>query len=1054
MPWINSDLPGSDRIVPPSGTGRSQLMFFGEAAGEKERQQLRPFVETAPAGSILARAFRHLGMERNDQTITNTVWWQPPNNYLDGAPWQAACQAHCRQWNIDLINRVRPKVLVALGKIAFHELTGLYDVDISQGRGFVIKAKPEYNSLPVIGTYHPSYIVRGSKRKNEETGAKTEKMSGGGWGFYSILIRDLQLAKHLISNDIQPDQLLESPNVNLYGHRQDWEEVIRLAKANPQFPISYDFETPLSTVVTDESEFESALGNITQFQVSLYPGHALVSSWDPTLLPLIKELLELPNPKLDWNGRGFDRKILRDLQVRVDNSYIDVMWMWHHYQRDWPMGLQFATSFVSPADGPWKHTFHQDLRPYGARDVHEPQKIYEFLKRWMTGRASVDGRDVYSCYRRQILLYQNTVFDPLQRRGAPIDNDRREKLDQVLGRIEEQVTEELQDLVPEEIKPVKQKEGLKDLPKEWQEQIKAEEQGNAEDLAQQELERGEKKRKVTKALIAKHLKARIAKRLEEIEVLQINRWESPSGKIYVRRLLEQASGKPQMRWAELEDFNPNSSPQLLAYIQHKRDQEIQNYAIAKGHRYDNLMEAEAAGAKKATYRIPVTFKDKRPTTGKKELDRLIERTHDPVLSKCIEVKEMTKMRGTYIGKQTPAGPTGWAPHPDGRVHPFYNDGPATGQAAASGPNSLNFPKHLTRALKQADAEFLQLIPPGLDTNDYAKNPVPLGKAVRSMIAAPPGHRLVAADYRAFHVLTTGYEAKDESYMRLAKLDMHSFFAATQLLNLAYADDLLKLSDKDLAGQLEEFKKDKTPRYHVPGFQDLQPFQFVRNKMAKPAILGYGFGLQANHLYHDNQEFIRSLEQAKRLLKGLDELFPITHRWRKEIVYLADRQGGYLISKHGYIRHFNCLVDRFPVEEGHRIDESRGEKLVMDRSGQFWCYAPGDDNEACIAFLPANDAFGMIREGHLRLTGYMDWYNPVQTGPDWCEELGFIIPLHDENVFCCPTEKVDKLLELLHSEMTRPSEVLLLPDGQGLKCDVEFQISPDGGSWAQMKDLKI
>ena len=85
---------------------------------------------------------------------------------------------------------------------------------------------------------------------------------------------------------------------------------------------------------------------------------------------------------------------------------------------------------------------------------------------------------------------------------------------------------------------------------------------------------------------------------------------------------------------------------------------------------------------------------------------------------------------------------------------------------------------------------------------------------------------------------------------------------------------------------------------------------------------------------------------------------------------------------------------------------------------------------------------------------MDWYNPVQTGPDWCEELGFIIPLHDENVFCCPTEKVDKLLELLHSEMTRPSEVLLLPDGQGLKCDVEFQISPDGGSWAQMKDLVL
>ncbi len=1090
MPWLSDSLPGSDIIVPPSGTGAAGMMFFGEAAGENERRERRPFVERAQAGSVLHRAFRYLGINRNDVTLTNTVWWQPPNNFLDNAPWQGEAIARCRDWNLKLIADRRPKVLVALGKIAFHELTGLHEVEISQGRGFIVQARAEYGGLPVVPTYHPSFIIRGSKRRNEETGAKTERESGGGWGFYDILTRDLALARLVLQHGSPaPDTITGSPDCNLYGQRQDWEEVIRLAKANPTWPISYDFETPLSVTVTDETEFEQAMGNITQFQVSLRPGHALVSSWDPTLFPLIKALLELPNPKLDWNGRGFDRKILRDLGVRVDNTYRDVMWMWHHVYRDWPMGLQFATSFVSPSDGPWKHTFHEDLRSYGARDVHEPHKIFQYCQDRLRGRACPGGRDLLSGYERQVLLYQNVVFHPLQVRGIPIDNDRREKLDTVLERIETQVTAEIQPMVPEAVKPVEPVAGWKGLPPEWMDDLKVKAARNAEALltainAGQEFVElisytGEPylrplwripdnailpeyvgpeelvpkvgktsmipQVKVTKALLAKLAKQQVEVWISEIEAAGINRWVGPDG-ICVRRMLGK-EGKERLAWSRLAPFNPNSANQKLAYIAHRQVEEIQAMMETRARYYKSEEEAFAKLSKLTKYKIPLDFKTKRPTTGKKEIDRLIDKTSDEVLTKCREVTEVTKLRGTYIGKMTPAGPTGWHPHQDGRVHPFYHDGPATGQGAARDPNSLNFPKHLTRKLQQPDAEYL-----GFTWKPDA--PLTLGKAIRSMVAAPPGHRLVAADYRAFHVLTTGYEANDPKYMRLARLDMHSFFAATRLVKVYDSSELLRMSDKDLSECLNALKADKTPRYHVAGFQDLQPFKLIRDKMAKPAILGYGFGLQAAHLQHDNQEFIRTVGEAERLIVGLDEEFPVTYQWRKNIPGLAERQGGWLISKHGYIRHFNCLIDRFMVDQTYQPRENRGEKLVKDRDGNWWCIAPGDDNEACIAFLPANDAFGMIREGHLRMSGYTDWYSPVQTGEDLMEKYGFIIPLHDENVWCCRTELVDQLLEDAHREMTRESDVLRLPDGSGLWCDVEFQISPDGGSWAEMQDLKM
>jgi len=1022
-------------MVSPEGNGSSGILFMGEAPGEREDYDKSPFRPMAQAGSVLQRVFNELGIQRSQVTITNASWFRPPRNWLEGSPWENDYVMDGRRRNLELIQQRKPTVIVALGKIAYHELTGLYPVGIEQGRGFIVPARSQYGGIPVVGTYHPSFIIRGAKRKSVDTGAMTEKQSGGGWSFYSILKRDIALAMMRLRQPFLKTDF-NTKGFNKFGSGEDWKQVIRIAKENPGFPISYDFETPLSVTQTDESEFERAMGNITQFQVSLHPGHALVSSWDYSLFPLIKELMELPNHKLDWNGRGFDRDILRNLGIKITGEYHDLMRMWSHWERDIPRGLQFATSFVSPEDGPWKHLFDVDLRSYGVRDVHEPQKIWEFLCREMRHVKHPQGKDVLWGYQRQVYELHTKILEPLQVLGIPINDGRRLEMRECLLGLEEIVEEEVDALVPEHLKPVKQPDGLKDVPKELVDEVKPKLEAAALVRMEAEIDSG-----IAKKATKKRTTEIYKESLEEWKKSIRDRVVSASGKIYVQRMfaitdnLDRVTGY-EKRWAQLEAFNPNSSQQLLGYIEFRHKDEVASLGSNPSRN----------ALKNIKWRVPVDYKTKKPTTAKKELDRLTEKTGDSVLKLVVESRELTKMRSTYV--------EGWAPAADRRVHPFYDDNTGTSQLTAVNPAALTFPKHLKRQIHFSAGVDIAKVRgcrhtwednperPGSFTCNHCGIPskkYELGKFVRTMIEPRPGYRIIEADYKAFHVLTTGFEAGDAKYMRLARLDMHSYIAATQLLGLAKGYELLALPDAELMKVLKGFRKDTRALYHGPGGIKV-PFEYVRGKQAKPAILGYGFGMQPSRFYHENQEFLPSRDYAYQVFAGLDAEFEICARWRKEIVQFADRQGGYLCSRHGFIRRFNCCVDKFPVDSEY--NPRPGDTIRIAPDGMRWCFSPGDDGEAIIAFLPANDAFGMIKECMLRMEA-----------KGLTQKYGLIIPIHDALVFECPDEHVGECLRVVKEEMEKPSDILILPDGTGLWCEAELSINVPGMSWADMEEVK-
>jgi hypothetical protein len=294
--------------------------------------------------------------------------------------------------------------------------------------------------------------------------------------------------------------------------------------------------------------------------------------------------------------------------------------------------------------------------------------------------------------------------------------------------------------------------------------------------------------------------------------------------------------------------------------------------------------------------------------------------------------------------------------------------------------------------------------------------------------------LIAFDYKSFHVLTLGFEAKCARYMRMARLDMHSYFALAGLLRVEDAGALEALPDDELRAKLEWYRKSDR---EYPDYGGMT-FEQIRNEKAKKAILGIGFGQQEYSLYRLNPESFESPREARVVLDSLNALFPKPEEWRSAIRLKADADHQ-LISRHGFVRHFWDVFHRRPVAENY---QPRGMERVFvgKASGQRWLVVPGDDHEACIAFLPANDAFGTIRGAMVRIG---------EAGMD--ERYGLINQIHDSLVFDCARARSDECIADIRGEMEKANPLLtdaeVAPDG--LACAVDVKA---GRNLAEMEEV--
>jgi uracil-DNA glycosylase family 4 len=135
--------------VPGSGNPNADFMCVGEAPGADEDLQGVPFV--GRAGQLLTKILEAINLKREDVFIANVLKHRPPGN-RNPAPEEVAA---CSPYLVRQIERVRPKVILALGTFAAQTLLET-KLTIGKLRGQIHR----YHDVPLIVTYHPAALLR------------------------------------------------------------------------------------------------------------------------------------------------------------------------------------------------------------------------------------------------------------------------------------------------------------------------------------------------------------------------------------------------------------------------------------------------------------------------------------------------------------------------------------------------------------------------------------------------------------------------------------------------------------------------------------------------------------------------------------------------------------------------------------------------------------------------------------------------------------------------------------------------------------------------------
>ena len=146
---------GRNKIVFGSGNESSPLVFVGEGPGADEDAQGLPFV--GRAGQLLTQMIEGtsnkegIPIKRPDVYICNVVKCRPPENRTP----EADEMATCGQFLFRQLLAIKPKAICALGSTAAKAVLGTKD-GVMKLRGNWQK----WRDIPVMVTYHPSYLLR------------------------------------------------------------------------------------------------------------------------------------------------------------------------------------------------------------------------------------------------------------------------------------------------------------------------------------------------------------------------------------------------------------------------------------------------------------------------------------------------------------------------------------------------------------------------------------------------------------------------------------------------------------------------------------------------------------------------------------------------------------------------------------------------------------------------------------------------------------------------------------------------------------------------------
>ena len=283
--------------------------------------------------------------------------------------------------------------------------------------------------------------------------------------------------------------------------------------------------------------------------------------------------------------------------------------------------------------------------------------------------------------------------------------------------------------------------------------------------------------------------------------------------------------------------------------------------------------------------------------------------------------------------------------------------------------------------------------------------------VRGMFVAPPGQTFWAVDFAGIENIIVGHLAKSERYVRLSKLDMHSFFTAHVLCEIervitpadvpseGWPDDQLRAALKAIKARFPKQRQANKP--HIHGSNYMEGPGMIQESMLK------------------EHKVVTPLKQIKRLQSFYFELFPeVKERQRRvlgidELSDYAAHEGAY---QKGYLRT--------PFGNIHRYYDV----LTHVKGPKGWELRPSTDAKRAVAFVPQSCGRFVLTRAAQRL--------PEDT------KATLRLFIHDEQLGMCRQEELDQHLQAAMLEMGRP-----VPELGGMVFPVEAKA---GQSWGEMR----
>lgn len=421
---------GSGFMKPDPGDGTISVALIGEALGEVEASLGAPF--RGPSGSLLDRIITRMTdpetggkLSRAQFPVANVVWCRPPDNELVGAPWEqgaiSQCSSHLSRW----LEQVKPRAILALGGTAFKWLTG--QSNITKLRGYVFPSR----FGPVVGTYHPSFLMKGK------------------WHLSRVVQADLGKAIY-VSRHGAPKAPTE---YQLFPSPVELEEFHRRLQAAPEALLAFDIETPYAGEKDEDvSEWEQDVEDdptytILRCSFAFEPYKAITFPWTHPYDKIAAAILSLPNEKTVWNA-AYDVPRLTAAGAAPAGRIHDAMLAWHALEPALPMGLKFAATFLCPDVSAWALESKDRPEFYSATDSDV------LLRAMLTIRSRLQAAGSWDMFNQHFTELYYTLRK-MAAKGIRVDQKYRRRARQVFINAYGREVAAMQPHVPIKIRKVK-----------------------------------------------------------------------------------------------------------------------------------------------------------------------------------------------------------------------------------------------------------------------------------------------------------------------------------------------------------------------------------------------------------------------------------------------------------------------------------------------------------------------------------------------------------------------------------------------------------------------